>query len=69
LKEVFPGHMDSLAIDGIRLKAGDGWVLIRASRIEALVRLTFKDESGRIAKEIIDESIRLVRGCVREKRK
>jgi phosphoglucosamine mutase len=69
LKEVFPTYKNSSAIDGFRLTLKHGWVLIRASGTEPLVRLTSEGESLRTAKEIMEESTRLVRECMGEKRR
>jgi phosphomannomutase len=69
LKEVFPTYVNSLTIDGFRLTLKHGWAVIRAPRTEPSVRLTSEGESLRTAKEIMEESTRLVRECIGEKEK
>ena len=69
LKEVFPTYLNFLTIDGFRLTLKHGWVLIRAPGIESSVRVTSEGESLRTAKEIMEESTRLVRERIEEKEK
>ena len=65
LKTVFPKYKDFSTTDGVRLAFENGWVLVRASGTEPLVRLTVESKSLKIAKEIMDKSARLVRKLVR----
>jgi phosphoglucosamine mutase len=66
-KDVFPGHKDFSEVDGFRLVLEDGWVLVRASGTEPLIRLTVEGESLRRAKQIMEESESIVRRHVRRK--
>ena len=44
----------------IRLSLEDGWILIRASGTEPVIRLTVEGESLRTAKKIMEKGIMLV---------
>ncbi|MBS7632160.1 phosphoglucosamine mutase [Candidatus Bathyarchaeota archaeon] len=67
LKASFPAYKDSFNIDGVRLALEDGWVLVRASGTEPIVRITVEGESLKAAKEIMKKSSSLVRKIVKEK--
>lgn len=67
LKTLFPRYKDFSTIDGVRLTLEEGWILIRASGTEPLMRLTVEGESLRVAKQIMRESVRLVRRAIKEK--
>jgi phosphoglucosamine mutase len=69
LQDAFPRYLDFSTVDGFRLVLEAGWVLVRASGTEPLVRLTVEGRSSKMAKEIMKESKLLVRKYVKEKRK
>ncbi|MBX5328387.1 phosphoglucosamine mutase [Candidatus Bathyarchaeota archaeon A05DMB-5] len=69
LKTVFPKFIESSTVDGMRLAFKDGWVLVRASGTEPLIRLTVEGESLKAAKEIMGKSVVFVRKLVKEMEK
>ena len=46
---------DVNTIDGVRVDFRDGWVLIRASNTEAIIRLSVEADSGKRLDEIESE--------------
>jgi phosphoglucosamine mutase len=60
LKVRFPDYKEFSTVDGVRLAFEDGWVLVRASGTEPLVRLTVEGESLKIAEKIMEETVRIV---------
>jgi phosphoglucosamine mutase len=69
LKSAFPGYTDFSTVDGVRLALKTGWVLIRASGTEPLVRLTVEGESLKAAKDIMGKGTALVQKCVEDESK
>jgi phosphoglucosamine mutase len=66
LKSQFPAYKEFSTVDGVRLALEDGWVLIRASGTEPLVRLTVEGESLKAAKEIMQRAVALVKKTIGE---
>jgi phosphoglucosamine mutase len=69
LKDLFSGYKNLSEVDGFRLTLEDGWILVRASGTEPLIRLTVEGESLKRARQIMDKSIRLIRRRVEGKYK
>jgi phosphoglucosamine mutase len=61
LKSAFPNYLDFSTIDGVRLALKEGWLLIRASGTEPLVRLTVEGESLSVANNITQKANALIK--------
>jgi phosphoglucosamine mutase len=66
LKTAFPEHKEVSDIDGVRLILEEGWILVRASGTEPIIRLTVEAESMRTANKIMEKGIIPVRKLVEE---
>jgi phosphoglucosamine mutase len=69
LKSVFPGYHDFSTVDGVRMTVDEGWILVRPSGTEPVIRLTVEGESLKAAKEIMRKAAELVKELVKGKRK
>ena len=66
IKSVFPAYRQLSTVDGVRLTLQEGWILVRASGTEPLIRLTVEGESLKAAKEIMEKGVMLIKGLVEE---
>lgn len=64
LKEAFPKYREFSSVDGVRLTVENGWILVRASGTEPLIRFTVEGESLKTAKEIMRQSLKAARETV-----
>ena len=61
LKTQFPEYTNFSVVDGVRLALTNGWLLVRASGTEPIIRLTVEGQSPTLAKVITAKATALVR--------
>ena len=66
LKSIFPRYKQLSTVDGVRLTLKEGWILIRASGTEPLIRLTVEGESLKAAKRIMEKAVIFVKKLLGE---
>jgi len=64
LKSAFKAYKDFSTVDGVRLALKNGWILVRASGTEPVVRLTVEGETLKATKEIMEKGVGLVKKLV-----
>ncbi len=67
LRTSFPDYTDFSTVDGLRLAFKNGWILIRASGTEPLIRVTVEGESLKAARDILEKGKAIVQDQVQEK--
>ena len=66
IAEVFPDFKDKITVDGVRLSLSDGWILIRPSGTEPVIRITAEARDYTVADEIMQKTLVFVNRLVRE---
>ncbi len=66
LPKSFPNYTDVLEQDGIRISVDGGWLLVRPSGTEPILRITVEATSGEEAEQVMGKSLRIVRQAVEE---
>jgi phosphoglucosamine mutase len=61
ISEIFPEKKEASKVDGVRISLENGWILIRASGTEPLVRLTVEGESLKTAENIMKRGVAVVK--------
>ena len=52
--EYFTAHHDCITVDGVRIKFGDGWGLVRSSNTQPVIVCRFEANSPERLDEIMD---------------
>lgn len=60
LKTAFPDYIEFSKVDGVRLALKNGWLLVRASGTEPLIRLTVEGKTSMVANDITKNATALI---------
>lgn len=63
---LFSGVKERLTVDGLRLTLEDGWILVRPSGTEPVVRLTVEADTTEEVKRLMDRGVKWVKKEVKE---
>ena len=66
ISNVFPEKTEVTRVDGVRISLEDGWILVRASGTEPLVRLTVEGESLKTAENIMKKGVDVIKQFARK---
>jgi phosphoglucosamine mutase len=66
LSKAFPKIKEQTKIDGIRITLKQGWLLIRPSGTEPLMRITVEAETKKAAQSIMNKAVKLINKLVKE---
>jgi len=66
LPTVYPEREEQSTIDGIRLTLKNGWILVRPSGTEPLIRVTVEAKSVKEAEKIMEKGLKQVKKSVGE---
>jgi phosphoglucosamine mutase len=69
ITSAFPDYTDFSTVDGLRVALKDGWLLVRASGTEPLIRLTVEGESLKAANDIMKKGTVLIKKHVEDGKK
>jgi phosphoglucosamine mutase len=69
IRSSFSDYLELSTVDGLRISLAKGWLLIRASGTEPLIRLTVEGESLIAAQDIMQRSKKLVEEHIQEAQK
>ena len=64
MKQAFPAFKDYSTVDGVRIAVKEGWLLIRPSGTEPLIRVTVEGESLEAARDIMERGKAVIQSAL-----